>query len=175
MATDAVTGTTNTSSTQKTRTTTNEGQVKLGDNTGKDSFLELLVTQMRYQDPLSPAKDTEYIAQLAQFNTLEQMQNLNTTMETVFKRMQMSEASNLIGWHVEANIPTGEDTNNDGTIDTATVNGLATEVKFVDGEPKLIVDGKEISLSDITRVYAATAAANSNKPDTSTATDNTTS
>ena len=43
---------------------------------GKDAFLQLLVAQMKYQDPLNPTSDTEYIAQLAQFSQLEQMQNL---------------------------------------------------------------------------------------------------
>ena len=44
---------------------------------GKDEFLQLLVTQMQYQDPLNPTSDTEFIAQMAQFSSLEQMQNLN--------------------------------------------------------------------------------------------------
>jgi len=45
---------------------------------GKDAFLQLLVTQMKYQDPLNPNTDTEYIAQLATFSQLEQLQNLGT-------------------------------------------------------------------------------------------------
>ena len=44
---------------------------------GKEAFLQLLVTQMQYQDPLNPQADTEFISQLAQFSSLEQMQNLN--------------------------------------------------------------------------------------------------
>ena len=48
---------------------------------GKDAFLQLLVAQMKYQDPLNPTSDTEYIAQLAQFSQLEQMQNLAKTNE----------------------------------------------------------------------------------------------
>ncbi len=49
----------------------------------KDAFLKLLVTQLQYQDPLSPMEDTEFIAQLAQFSSLEQVQNLNENIKTI--------------------------------------------------------------------------------------------
>jgi flagellar basal-body rod modification protein FlgD len=48
---------------------------------GKNQFLKLLTAQLKYQDPLEPVKDSDFAAQLAQFSSLEQMQNLNTTME----------------------------------------------------------------------------------------------
>lgn len=50
------------------------------DMIGKDAFFKLLVTQLRHQDPLSPMDDREFVAQMAQFSTLEQMQNLNGQM-----------------------------------------------------------------------------------------------
>ena len=49
---------------------------------GKEEFLNLLVTQLRYQDPLEPMKDTEFVAQLAQFSSLEQLSNINTSLDT---------------------------------------------------------------------------------------------
>lgn len=54
--------------------------VKANDMMGKDAFLQLLVTQLRYQDPLAPMDDKEFVAQMAQFSSLEQMQNLNGQM-----------------------------------------------------------------------------------------------
>lgn len=55
------------------------GQTAAKNDLNKDAFLNLLVTQMRYQDPLNPVKNEDFLAQMAQFSSLEQMQNLNTS------------------------------------------------------------------------------------------------
>ncbi|MDZ4863728.1 MAG: flagellar hook capping FlgD N-terminal domain-containing protein [Gemmatimonadota bacterium] len=52
-----------------------------GGNLGKDEFLQLLVTQLRYQDPLNPSKPEEFASQLAQFTSLERMQNIETILQ----------------------------------------------------------------------------------------------
>ncbi|MDR0951740.1 MAG: hypothetical protein LBM18_02340 [Oscillospiraceae bacterium] len=57
-----------------------KSQRVVDNNLGKESFLQLLAAQLQYQNPLEPAKDTEFIAQLAQFSSLEQISNLNATM-----------------------------------------------------------------------------------------------
>jgi flagellar basal-body rod modification protein FlgD len=70
---------------------------------GKNDFLNLLVTQMQYQDPLEPMKNEEFVAQLAQFSSLEQLTNLNTTMNQnnlLEQSINNSQAVNLIGKNI---------------------------------------------------------------------------
>ena len=76
---------------------------------GKDEFLQLLVTQMTHQDPLEPMDDTEFIAELAQFSSLEQMQNMNELLEESlnwdYLQMQTTNntnATSLIGREIQA-------------------------------------------------------------------------
>lgn len=71
-----------------------------GDDLGKDQFLELLVAQMNNQDPLSPQENGEFIAQLAQFSTVEGIENMNTSMEALLSGYQSSQAlqaSSMVG------------------------------------------------------------------------------
>lgn len=73
--------------------------------TDKDTFLTLLITQLTHQDPLNPVEDTEFLAQLAQFNSVEQLQNLNDTvdkMSNVVAQSQVTDAVGLMGAAVEA-------------------------------------------------------------------------
>ncbi|WP_373420694.1 flagellar hook assembly protein FlgD [Pseudomonas sp. 21] len=73
---------------------------------GKDSFLQLLVTQLNNQNPLDPQDNTEFVSQLAQFSSLESMQNLDTTLGTFYSSFQSSQAlqaSSLVGRSVIVN------------------------------------------------------------------------
>ena len=65
---------------------TQQAQRKVDNQLGKDDFLRILITQLRYQDPLSPMEDTDFIAQMAQFSTLEQMKNLSQDFSAAIKR-----------------------------------------------------------------------------------------
>lgn len=70
----------------------NTGNTKIFDaankKLGKQDFLQLLVTQLRYQDPLAPEANTEFVAQLAQFSNLEGTQNINTSIEDLAKKLE---------------------------------------------------------------------------------------
>ena len=71
-----------------------------GDELGKNEFMNLLVAQMNNQDPLSPQDNGEFIAQLAQFSTVEGIENMNTTMDSLLNGYQSSQAlqaSSLVG------------------------------------------------------------------------------
>lgn len=134
--------------TTSTTTANPSGQtLKKPKELGKDDFLKLLVTQVRYQDPLKPTEDKEFIAQLAQFSSLEQMQNLNTSFSSLanmqnslFTASVMGQAVSLIGRQVE------------GVENEQAFSGLVNGMKIVDGVPVILVDGKEVNISSITKI-----------------------
>ena len=97
---------------------------------GKDDFMKLLLVQMGNQDPLKPMEDKEFIAQLAQFNSLEQMQQVNKSISNLVAAQAVTQASGING------IVTGE-------VRAITISG---------GTPTLRVGSEEIGLADILRV-----------------------
>ncbi|WP_373863964.1 flagellar hook capping FlgD N-terminal domain-containing protein [Paenibacillus agaridevorans] len=72
---------------------------KSTDTLGKDQFLSILVTQLRNQDPMQPMQDKEFIAQMAQFTSVEQLMNM--AGELSLMRQSIGSASSLIGKHIE--------------------------------------------------------------------------
>ena len=100
---------------------------------GKDEFLQLLVTQMQYQDPLNPTSDTEFIAQMAQFSSLEQMQNLNTNFTTY-------KAFSLVGQQATASL-NGE-----------AVSGVVDAVRNISGEYYAVIGDTTVSVDKINKV-----------------------
>lgn len=109
-----------------------------GGELGKDEFLQLLVCQMKNQDPLEPEKDTDFIAQLAQFSSLEQMQNLNDTALN-------SQAFSLVGKYVVINT---QSTNGQITE----INGVVDYITMKNGEAQLSVNGQLYPINDLVEV-----------------------
>lgn len=68
---------------------------------GKDDFLKILITQLSHQDPMSPMEDREFIAQMAQFSTLEQMTGMAKDFAKLTTMISGSEASSALGKNVE--------------------------------------------------------------------------
>src|SRR3954468_21248069 len=90
---------------------------------GKDDFLKLLVTQLKYQDPLKPTDQSQFMSQMAQFSTVEGIPNLQSSLDTMTKSASVSQAVGLIGKQV-----TFLDEN--GT----TQSGIASSVSFAGGD-----------------------------------------
>jgi flagellar basal-body rod modification protein FlgD len=111
-------------------------------------FLNLLVTQLQNQDPLEPMKDENFLAQLAQFQTLEQSITMTQQNKTILLSSTLGSASALIGRGV--NVQTADGTTAQGKVDSVVVK---------DGEAKIVVGGAEYALSDIQSVWDASAAA----------------
>ena len=111
---------------------------KDGSNLDKDAFLQLLVTQMKYQDPLEPTSNTEYISQLATFSQLEEMQNVSASMD-------MQRANQLVGQYVFLNV-----TNSSGV--TTYPEGMVDYVVYQGGKIYLSVNEQLYSLDDLDTV-----------------------
>ena len=77
------------------------GTREANNNLGKDDFLKLLITQLTHQDPTQPMEDREFIAQMAQFSTLEQMTNMNESFTTLSNMLASNQAMGLLGKTVE--------------------------------------------------------------------------
>ena len=134
MSISATSGTTGTTGTGATTTVTKTTEL------GKDDFLKLLVAQLQSQDPLNPMEDKEFISQMAQFTSLEQMKNVSNAV-------QITQATSYIGKQVTWDDEMGEQQ-----------TGIAKAVRIVSGEPKIVVGDQNIALAKVTSVTDAPAA-----------------
>ena len=125
---------------QETDTQTSLKKAKSSDNNGmdKDAFLQLLVAQMQYQDPLEPTSNTEYISQYAQFSQVEQMQNMASTSE-------LARATSLVGKEVYI-----KTTNSKG--EPQLKYGKVDYVVFENNKAYLAIDESLYSLEDLDTV-----------------------
>ncbi|MDR0442595.1 MAG: flagellar hook assembly protein FlgD [Treponema sp.] len=114
-------------------------------NLGRDDFLKILITQLAYQDPTSPMEDKEFIAQMAQFSTLEQMTGMAKDFAKLTNTLVGAEASSSLGKNVEL-------------IDRErTVQGMVQAVNRGD-LPQVLVNGTLYDWNQVTRVFADNSA-----------------
>lgn len=128
-----VTGT-NTQPTQATSATTNT----FG-GLDKDAFLQLLVAQLRYQNPLAPKDGQEYLAQAAQFATVERLDNVSKAQTEATAYQQILLASSMVGKQVAGSIEK----------DGPKIVGRVTAVHFDNGTPELIIGDKTLPIGDV--------------------------
>ena len=107
---------------------------------GKDDFLKLLITQLQNQDPTSPMENTEFIAQMAQFSSLEQMTNMSTEFTKLANMLNSGEAVSLLGKSVE--VASGE----------SSISGVVEAVTR-GTNPQIKVNGMVYSMDQINAVY----------------------
>jgi len=110
-------------------------------NLGKDDFLKILITQLSYQDPTSPMEDKEFIAQMAQFSTLEQMTAMAKDFSMLTAMLMGNEASTALGKNVE--LVEGE----------RTIQGMVQAVSRGD-VPQVLVNGNFYKWDQVTKVFA---------------------
>jgi flagellar basal-body rod modification protein FlgD len=109
---------------------------------GKDDFLKLLVTQLRNQDPMNPVEDRDFMAQMAQFSSVEQLANMSTAIERMSTASQATQSVALIG----RTITWKRD-------DDTTGEGVAQSVAFgADGKITIAVGEDEVAPSEIESV-----------------------
>jgi flagellar basal-body rod modification protein FlgD len=107
----------------------------------KDTFLKLLVAQLKYQDPTNPTDATQFMSQTAQFTVVEKLDALSTLDQQVLDATRTQSAASLIGRQVTY-------TDYSGTSRTGTVTGTT----FGSQHPTLTVDGTQVALDAVTAV-----------------------
>ena len=107
---------------------------------GRDEFLKLLITQLAHQDPTAPIEDKEFIAQMAQFSSLEQMTNMAADFSKLARMLQGTEAASALGRSVEI-------------IDGDNIIQGSVQAVSREENPRVLVDGFYYHWDQVTRIY----------------------
>ncbi len=107
---------------------------------GKNAFFQILAAQLQFQDPLSGGDNTQYIAQLAQFSSLEQMQNLNSSIQAMMQFQHAQYGSQLIGKNVK--LIHGDEI----------IEGIVDRVRLTNGEISILIGDQAYQLNQILEI-----------------------
>jgi flagellar basal-body rod modification protein FlgD len=137
---NSVTGSSAASASSSTSTTSTANSSGLG----KNDFIKLLLAQLQHQDPTSPMENTEFVSQMAQYTSLEQMTNLNESFEYMAGQLLVNQATGLIGKTVVV------------TVDTEgnTITGKVDKVVLTSGVPQIVIDDVEYNLSQVEEIQS---------------------
>ena len=135
------------------------------DELGKEAFLQLLVTQLQNQDQLNPQDNSSYIAELAQFSSLEQMTNVVSNLEDLGKvvgnidtSVLVGQLSSMIGKNIDW-IETINEADEEGNpiSHPEKMTGVVSGVTIVDGAPSIVVESEgekyQVDISNVAHVY----------------------
>jgi flagellar basal-body rod modification protein FlgD len=106
---------------------------------GEDAFLQLLTTQLRNQDPLKPMDETQSVAQLAQFSSLQAATELKTSFESFQSNFAVMQSAGLLGKTVSAQAP-------DGSGGVTTLTGTVKTIAVINGQPQFTLADKNGNL-----------------------------
>ena len=118
----------------------NQRNIANNQNLGKEDFLKILLTQLSHQDPTAPMEDKEFIAQMAQFSSLEQMTNMAADFAKMARMLRGTEASGSLGKTVEIG------------LEDETVQGVVHAVTR-DDMPQILVNGRFYAWDQVTTVF----------------------
>ena len=126
-----------------------EAQTTGTSNLDRDAFMRLLVEQLKNQDPLEPKANEDFIAQLAQFSSLEEMQGVN---ENLVGLAVLQQSNALMGQLTDSSALIGKSVKFIDPSTNAEAYGPVASVKIQDGLAILRIDGQDIPLANVTEV-----------------------
>lgn len=116
-----------------------------GGTLDKNDFLKLLVTQLQHQDPTNPMDNMQFTQQLAQFASVEQLQNLNSNLTGSERAQQISRLQGLVGKEVSYTIPNS----NDPEAEPARRKGTVDAIRILEDQTLALINGEEVDISQI--------------------------
>ena len=147
---------------------TQKTEAKKNDALDKDAFLQLLVAQLKNQDPLDPQDNSSYIAELAQFSSLEQMTNVVSNLEDLSKivgnidtSVLVGQLSSMIGKNIDW-VETINEADEEGNplSHQEAMTGVVSGVVLIEGNPNIVVESGgekyQVDIANIGHVYEAT-------------------
>jgi flagellar basal-body rod modification protein FlgD len=132
----------------------------IGDQLGRDTFLKLMVAQLRYQDPLNPTDSAEFLAQSAQFTSLEKLEEVATQTAQALSAQLSFGASGLVGRTVTYTDP--------ASTTGAEAQGRVEGVRFTADGPMLTIGDLDVPMNQVTGVLDSTTAPTEADPDSTT-------
>jgi len=118
-------------------------------NLDKSAFMKLLVSQLQHQDPMSPVANEDFVAQLATFSSLEQLEGLN---QNVIAMIALNQSNALLSQLTQSSALIGKQVSWQDFESEETHTGTVESVKIVDGLAVLRIDGQDVPLAAVTEV-----------------------